>query len=188
MKEIRLHGRGGQGAVTMGHWIVHCLAIEGKYGAAIPQYGFERRLAPVASFVRMDDEPIREKTRIYTPDCLIVIDSTVANAVDIYAGLKEQAILVMNQKGSLKDFSYPPSIAKVGVVDATAIGLEVLGRPITNSCMLGAFAATTGWIKLESIYKSIADDFSGALLEKNRQAARLGFERCSVATLGDRNG
>lgn len=184
MKEIRLHGRGGQGAVTMGHWIVYCLAVEGKCASAIPAYGFERRGAPVASFVRMDDRPVREKSRIYTPDCLIVIDSTVANAVDIFAGLKGDGIVVMNQKVSPEELSFPPSVKKVGVVDATTIGLETLGRPITNSCMAGAFAATTGWIKLDSILEAIAEDFSGEILERNRIAAKLGFEKCKILNLG----
>ncbi len=184
MKEIRLHGRGGQGAVTMGHWIVYCLAIEGKYASAIPAFGFERRLAPVASFVRMDDKPVREKTRIYSPDCLIVIDSTVANAVDIYAGLKGDGIVTINQKGNPEEASFPPRAKKVGVVDATAIGLETLGRPITNSCMMGAFARTTGWIKLDSVLEAMAEDFSGEILEKNRTAAKLGFEKCKILLLG----
>lgn len=184
MKEIRLYGRGGQGAVTMGHWIVYCSAVEGKYASAIPAYGFERRGAPVASFVRVDDKPVREKTRIYTPDCLIIIDSTVANAVDVFAGLKGDGIVVMNQKGSPEEFRFPSSVKKVGVVDATAIGLESLGRPITNSCMVGAFAATTGWIKLDSILEAIAEDFSGKILEGNRTAAKLGFEKCKILNLG----
>ncbi len=184
MKEIRLHGRGGQGAVTMGHWIVHCLAIEGKYGAAIPSYGFERRLAPVMSFMRLDDNPIREKTQIYTPDCIVVIDPTVKNAVDIFAGLKGDGILVIDQKGRPEELSVPPTVKRIGMVDASSIGMEVLGRPITNSCMIGAFAAMTGWIRLDSISDAIAENFSGELLEKNRQAARLGFERCQILDLG----
>jgi len=183
MKEIRLHGRGGQGAVTLGQWIVHCLALDGKYGSSIPMFGFERRSAPVASYVRIDDRPVREKCRIYTPDCLVVIDPTVRNAVDIFDGLTGDSILVINQKGTPEELNLPPAVKRVGIVDATAISLRILGRPITNSCMIGAFAATTGWIKPDSIPEALAGNFVGETLAKNIRAAKAGFEQCKIFNL-----
>ena len=108
-------------------------------------FGTERRGAPVTAFVRVGDVKIKEKTQIYFPDCLIVTDPLLAKSTAIYSGLKPGSILVVNS-------SEPPGEIRhqnarvTGVVNATQIALEEIGRPITNSCMLGAFARTTGWL------------------------------------------
>ena len=81
MKEIRIHGRGGQGAVTAARMLASAFVIEGKYVASFPMYGFERRGAPVQAFTRLDDKPIREKTQVYTPDCMVVIDPTLLKII-----------------------------------------------------------------------------------------------------------
>jgi len=138
---------------------------------------------PFASYVRIDDRPVREKCRIYTPDCLVVIDPTVRNAVDIFDGLKGDGILVINQKDTPDELNLPPAVKRVGIVDATGISLRILGRPITNSCMIGAFAATTGWIKLDSVAEALAGSFAGETLAKNIRAAKAGFEQCKIFDL-----
>lgn len=94
MIEIRLHGRGGQGAVLAGNIVATALAQEGRHVVAIPSFGFERRGAPVASFLRFDDREIRQMTNIYAPDCVLCIDPTVGRAVNIFDGVKEQATWV----------------------------------------------------------------------------------------------
>ena len=80
-------------------------AAEGKYVASFPMYGFERRGMPVVAFTRFDDEPIREKTQIYTPDCLVVIDPTLLGIKTLFDGLKPDGVLVLN---SPKAFTEPP--------------------------------------------------------------------------------
>jgi 2-oxoacid:acceptor oxidoreductase gamma subunit (pyruvate/2-ketoisovalerate family) len=183
MKEIRLHGRGGQGAVTIGGALVYCFAISGKCASAIPQFGFERRGAPVESYVRMDDNPIREKTRIYTPDCLMVLDSTLLNAVDIFNGLRGDGILVINERCSPEELKLPQTVKKVGIVDATKIAVDIFKANITNTCMLGAFVATTRWVELETVLEGLGEYFKKDLLTKNQRAAREGFEKCRVFDL-----
>jgi len=74
--EIRIHGRGGQGAVLAGGILASALVLEGKFVVAVPSFGFERRGAPVASFLRVDDREIRQMTNIYTPDCVLCIGRT----------------------------------------------------------------------------------------------------------------
>ncbi len=180
MKEICLHGRGGQGTVIMAGQLVNCLALSGFYASSIPMFGFERRGTPVEAYIRMDDAPIREKTKIYEPDCVVVMDPTLLVAVDVFAGMKSGGLLVINHKGAPADLVLPPSVKTVAMVDANPIATALLGAPITNTCMMGAFASATGWITLESILEGLETDFSDEKLEKNRKAAAAGFSACTV--------
>jgi len=60
MYEIRIHGRGGQGAVMAAKILAKAIVEESKVAKAIPAFGFERRGAPVAAFLRFNDKPIRK--------------------------------------------------------------------------------------------------------------------------------
>ena len=110
VKEIRFHGRGGQGAVTAAKMLASAAAEEGKCVASFPMYGFERRGMPVIAFTRVDDKPIREKTQIYTPDCLMVIDPTLLGLPNLFDGLKPGGVLILNSAKAPKSVS--PTILK----------------------------------------------------------------------------
>src|SRR5450755_2050728 len=148
MYEIRIHGRGGQGAVLAGGILATALVLEGKFVVAVPSFGFERRGAPVASYLRFDEREIRQMTNIYNPDCILCIDPTVARAVNIFDGVRENAVLVQTSAKPLQELKISERVATVGLCDAVSIALEVFRRPITNTIMLGAFARTTGLVTL----------------------------------------
>ena len=152
---------------------------EGKYSNAFPMFGFERLCAPVSAFVRFDDKPIREKTQIYSPDCLIVLDRAQLTFPVTYAGLKPQGILVANAAQALKE-KPNENVTVAGIVDATGIALEELGIPAFNTCMLGAFAATTQWLKLDSILSALERYFKGEMLRKNLKVVERGFHETKV--------
>ncbi len=178
MKEIRIHGRGGQGAVTAGDMIVQAAAMGGDFGTSFPLYGDSRRGAPVVSFVAIDKERIRQKTKIYTPDCLIVLDPKLAVLKDwpeTYEGVKPESVLIVNSNKPIEKQPHP-NIRQVGSVDATSIALAEIGIPAFNTCILGVFAATTQWIKFESILVALEKTFSGDLLEKNIRSAERGYK------------
>jgi 2-oxoacid:acceptor oxidoreductase gamma subunit (pyruvate/2-ketoisovalerate family) len=179
MKEIRFHGKGGEGAVMLSEMLCASLVYEGNYAASFPMFGFERRGAPVASFVRFDQEPVREKTQIYSPNCVVIIDRAQIDSELSYRGLMPGGIVVANSRGPL-DKGRHQNIDLVGVVDATRIALEEIGRPITNTTMLGAFAATTKWVGLEAILSVLDQYFSEDILQKNLQAAKRGYGEVSV--------
>ena len=80
MKEIRFHGRGGQGVVMGAEMLAYAFVLEGKYASAFPTFGAERRGAPVAAFLRFDEKPVRETHQIYEPDCIAILDPFIANA------------------------------------------------------------------------------------------------------------
>jgi 2-oxoacid:acceptor oxidoreductase gamma subunit (pyruvate/2-ketoisovalerate family) len=175
VKEIRIHGRGGQGSVLAARMLASAFVAEGKCVASFPMYGFERRGAPVQAFTRIDDKPIREKTQVYTPDCMLVIDPSLLKIADLFAGLKPGGILIINTGHPLE--KQPNKNCQLaGVVNATQIALEEIGRDIPNTCLLGAFAAVTQWLKLESIVDSLKDYFSGDILQRNTRSTERGYK------------
>lgn len=176
MIEVRFHGRGGQGAVTAVRILASALYLEGKYTQAIPMYGTERRGAPVTAFLRIGEGRINERDLVHSPDIVVVLDPLLARTVPVTEGLKEGGLLIMN-------FPKPGSEAGIGgrfklaTVDATGIALETLGRPITNTAMLGAFSRASGLVSLQSLEKALLEQWPGRLGEMNLRALRAAYER-----------
>ena len=177
--EVRIHGRGGQGTVKAAEIIVRTSVMDGKYGVSIPFFGFERQGAPVTAFVRLSDRPIRPKTRVYHPDCVIVMDAFLLENVDVFAGLRDGSTVILNAPGPVEGLQFPACVARVGIVDATGIALEALGRNIPNTAMLGAFCAVTQAVPLEGLAACAAE----ALGEKNAEAAQRGYSQVVTTSL-----
>jgi pyruvate ferredoxin oxidoreductase gamma subunit/phenylglyoxylate dehydrogenase gamma subunit len=181
MYEIRIHGRGGQGAVLAGGILATALVQEGKFVVAVPSFGFERRGAPVASFLRFDEREIRQMTNIYSPNCVLCIDPTVARAVNVFEGIQDGAVLVQTTAKPLAEIQLPPQVATVGLCDAVAIALDIFKRSITNTIMLGAFARTTGLVTLDSLRAAVEEsDFRDAGLKQNLEALERGYKTTKV--------
>jgi len=152
---------------------------EGKYAIAFPSFGVERRGAPVRAFVRLDSKPIRERTQIYHPDCLIFTDPFFKDVKEVYAGLKSDGILVLNSEAAIE--GKPDEKVKItGAVDATSIALEEIKRLSPNTCLVGAFAAVSGWVSLDAIVLALKEFWSGSALEGNIRCARRGFEEVQI--------
>ena len=170
MYEIRIHSRGGQGGVTAARLLADAAFKGGKYAAASPFYGAERRGAPVVSFVRINDRPIRIYSQIEHPDLVIVLDPSIMNAVDILQGLKKGGRIVVNNPKPLEIPRHP-----VFHVDLTGIAiaqnLVVAGSPVLNTPLLGALAKM-GLVTLDAALAAIRDMFSD---ERNIKAAEIAF-------------
>jgi 2-oxoacid:acceptor oxidoreductase gamma subunit (pyruvate/2-ketoisovalerate family) len=164
--------------VTAARMMASAFVMEGKFVASFPMYGFERRGAPVAAFTRLDDKPIREKTQVYFPDCMVVIDPTLLKINTLFSGLKPGGFLIVNSPNF--NTQIDKNLAVAGVIDATKIAVEEIGRDIPNTCLLGAFAATTKWVTLESILKSLGDYLSGDMLQRNIRSCERGFKEVKV--------
>jgi 2-oxoacid:acceptor oxidoreductase gamma subunit (pyruvate/2-ketoisovalerate family) len=179
LKEIRIHGRGGQGGVTAAELLAKAAFKEGKWVQAFPFFGAERRGAPVKAFMRISDKPILIRSQIYNPDYVIVLDHTLLNVVNITEGIKKNGILIINTMK--KPHQININGYRVATVDATKIALElkllVAGLPVLNTPILGAFARATGEVKLESVVEAIREEWPGAAGEKNAKAAMLAYER-----------
>jgi len=176
--EIRIHGRGGQGAVVASKVLAKAFFGEGHYVQAFPAFGVERRGAPVMAFVRIDDAPVRLRCNVYTPDHLIVLDHALTETVDITEGFKDTGWILLNTHRPPDHFGYARKF-KVAAVDANAIAnrhhLGSRATPIVNTAILGAFSRCTGLVKIDSVLKAIADSVP-INAESNQQAATDAYE------------
>lgn len=177
MIEIRFHGRGGQGAVVASNLLADAAFREGKYVQAFPYFGVERRGAPVTSFTRIDKNPIKIKSQVYTPNYIIVLDPTLMDVTDVTSGLDKDGVVLIN---SDKDPKYYNLSFKTATVDATSIAIEnKLGSkmsPIVNTSILGAFAKISGEIMLESIILAIKEN-APSKKEENVKAAKEAYDK-----------
>ena len=174
MKELRIHGRGGQGSVTAAELIATAAFTAGVFSQAFPAFGVERRGSPVEAFVRFSDEKIRLRSQVYEPDYVIVQDSTLIRDVNVFSGMKDGGIVLINteKKG---EYNVPAGV-KVIAFDATKIAIEEIGLPITNTTLMGAFAAASGEITLEALKGAIEERFPGKLAATNFAAAKRAYE------------
>jgi len=177
--DIRFHGRGGQGAVTAVKILASAIHLEGKFTQAIPMYGTERRGAPVSAFCRVDDTRIRERDLVHDPDIVVVLDPLLNRSVDVTDGLKKGGLVIVNHPGSAKETGLAGDF-KVATVDATKIALDVIGRPITNTAILGAFAKATNLVTVDSLAKSLHMELSERLIPKNVEAMKKAYEATNV--------
>jgi pyruvate ferredoxin oxidoreductase gamma subunit len=175
LKELRLHGRGGQGVVTAAELVAQAAFADGKYAQAFPSFGSERMGAPVQSFVRISDNPIRCRNQVYTPDYLIVQDPTLMGTVDVTRGLKPDGIMIIDTEKDPKEYNLDIS-GTILTVPATKIALEVIGRAIQNTTLLGYFAAVTKMISFEGVKRAIEHRFPMAIAIKNIAAVEKAFE------------
>lgn len=180
MYQLKLYGLGGQGVVTAAKLIVEAVTIyEDKYARSLPAYGHERRGAPVFADVMIDEEPILLSSFVYEPDCVLLFDPSLADmGINVGQGARNHTVLVVNAEGPE---SLSQDIANLPwrqnyYVNATAIALKIMGRPILNSPMLGALART-GTVDLEAVCRALLADFGAAKGESNVRAAREAHSR-----------
>jgi pyruvate ferredoxin oxidoreductase gamma subunit len=181
MFSVRIHGRGGQGAVTAAELLSVAAFDEGRHAQAFPTFGSERTGAPVVAFCRIDDRPIRLREPVTDPDALVVQDPTLLHQVALFAGLRPDGFLVVNTSGSFERLGLAEVVGQlpaehVVTVPATEIAREHLGRPLPNAALLGALAALTGQVSLRSVCAAIRDRFPGAVGEANAHAAEAAYE------------
>ncbi len=175
MRELRIHGRGGQGAVIASKVLAVAVFREGRWVQSFPAFGVERRGAPVTAFLRLDDKPVRLRCEIREPDDLIVLDPTLVGAIDVTAGLKEGGGILINT--DRPPSAYPDLAARyrVATVDAsrvaTARGIGSKSQPIVNTAILGAFATWSGLVSLDSVCAAIEEEVPSRT-EENKAAAR----------------
>lgn len=181
MFQVRIHGRGGQGVVTAAELLSVAAFLEGRHAQAFPTFGSERTGAPVVSFCRIDERPIRSREPIAEPDALIVQDPTLLHQVNLFEGLSRDGYMLINTTRSLDQLGIGEFVQRFRAerlltVPASELAREHLGRPIPNAALLGGFAALTGLITIDSVAEAIRDRFSGRQADGNVAAAEAAFE------------
>ena len=160
MIEIRFHGRGGQGTVVASKILADAMAKEGKFVQAYPEFGVERRGAPVFAFIRIDNKQIYDKSKIYSPDHVVVVDPTLCEAIDVTDGLKDGGWIIINSDKKPDHFKYPKKF-KVATIDATGIAVKhklgTLAAPIVNTAIAGAVVKLLGLCREDSMLQAIRE-------------------------------
>ena len=175
MIEIRIHGRGGQGNVAAAELLSIAAFKDGKFAQAFPSFGAERIGAPVQAFVRIDDKKIRTREEVRTPNYLIVQDSFLIGAVPVLDGIKPDGLILVNSDEASEDLNIKTT-ARVETIPATEIALEIIGRPIPNAIMIGAFCAITGLVSIDAVQEAIMEKFPGRVGENNVAALERAVE------------
>lgn len=176
MKEIRLHGRGGQGVVKSAQIIVQTVIDSGLYAHFIPFFGVERKGSPVFGFLRIDDKDIRLKCQVYDPEILMIFDDTLIKMPQTFEGLRENSTVIINTTKDISQLNLPENSQNVYAVDATNIALESIKKPIPNTAMLGAFAKATNLVDWDTLQNFISEKFG----EANRVAASIAYEKVQL--------
>ena len=175
MIEIRIHGRGGQGNVAAAELLANAAFKDGKYAQAFPSFGAERIGAPVQAFVRIDTKKIRTREDVREPKYLIVQDQYLIDTVPVLDGLKPDGLVIINADRCPEDLQLKTT-ATVATIPATEIALEIVGRPIPNAIMIGAFCSITGLVSLEAVQRAIMEKFPGKVGENNVAALARAHE------------
>jgi len=178
MKEIRIHGRGGQGSLVLAQFMAIAALEDGKYGQAFPFLGGggERRGKPIMAFCRLSDRPIRLRSRVNEPDYLIVQDATILDELDVAEGLKGGGMILVNTEKDATKLGLKGSF-RVFTFSAAEVAREILGRPIMNTALLGAFAALTRELSLDATLRAVRSRFPGELGEKNAEVVRVSYKQ-----------
>jgi pyruvate ferredoxin oxidoreductase gamma subunit len=154
--------------VTAGKVLAETALEAGRYFQSAPEYGPERAGAPIRAYTRLSDEPISLHSNIEEPDIVVVLDPTVIGPVDVTAGLKPDGIIIVNTPKPPDEMrrQLKRDTGRVVTIDATRIAIDEIGRDITNTPLLGAFAAVTGIFTVEEIVDQTRHRFGKKLAPK----------------------
>lgn len=185
MFEIRVHGLGGQGAVTLCTWVARAGYSVGRRVQAFPFFGAERRGAPVKAFVRIDDRPIDLRSQVYHPDLLVVMSPDLAGLA-LAEGISTEGRLLVNAGPDLADRFAQRFSRDVHYIDATGIsldlGLEFDGMPMVNLPLLGTLLQQSSAAPLEAAL-DIVREVAGKRgdVEQYQKAVAEGWQGVRVA-------
>lgn len=181
MIEIRVHGRGGQGVVTAAELLSVAAFLDGRQALALPSFGSERMGAPVVAYCRIDDAPIRARDPVAEPHAVIIQDPTLLlqQADAVFSGLRAPGHVLINTTRLPRQLPIPPAVGleHVVAIPASRIAQDHIGRPVPNAALLGAFAALTGWVSIDSVLAAIGARFSPPIAAGNEDAAREAFSQ-----------
>jgi 2-oxoacid:acceptor oxidoreductase gamma subunit (pyruvate/2-ketoisovalerate family) len=175
--EVRFHGRGGQGAWTASLLLAQAGLNEKKNIQSFPAFGPERAGAPITAFTRISDEKIQLHSSIYEPDVVVVLDPTLLGPA-VANGVQKETKLIVNTDKTTQDVLDTLGLKGIETwtVDATTLAIKMLGRPITNTAMLGSVVKATDVVKLESIIQVVKERFEGKIAEMNVELVKRAYE------------
>lgn len=182
MRQVRIHGRGGQGVVTASEMMSVAAFRAGHFAMSFPSFGSERMGAPVAAFVRVDNREIELREPVLDPDFVIVQDSTLLAVMDVLSGLVPEGYVLINSRRALAELPIAERAALLPAghaitIPATELALQHIKLPKPNTVMLGAACALyTDLFTRDALEQTIRQFFSGKIGELNVAAAKAGYD------------
>lgn len=179
--EVRWHGRGGQGTVTGAKMLATSVLSTGMYIQAFPEYGPERRGAPLRAFNRFSKDKITLHTPVKEPDVVIIVDNTLIGRNDIISGIKENTVFLVNTVEGPEDIQEKLGVKnKVWTLAANNIAIDTINKPIPNGPMLGLFVRATGLVEkdqaLDAAKKTFTGKFSDDIVQGNLESIERGYK------------
>ena len=174
MIEIKFYGRGGQGAVIASQILAKVFFLMGKYPQCFSVFGGERRGAPVASFLRVDDKKILLKCEIRRPDELVYMAPDLVDEKEVEATLKPGGLILINNALTDNEFSNLKKF-RLALVDALSISESLGMGAMINTAILGAYAKASGAVPMDYLERAIRETVP-AKIEANVAAAKMAYE------------
>ncbi len=179
--EIKIVGRGGQGGKTASEVLATVALDKGKFIQSFPEYGAERKGAPVKAYVRISDKEIRLHTGVTNPNVTVVIDETLLSAMNVTEGMDKDGKLIINTGRTAEQIKASKDLngfeGTIYILDATKIALEVLGSPHTNTAMLGAIEKVTNFFTMDALKEEVRSIFIRKLGESGVEKNIAAIER-----------
>ncbi|MCK4919071.1 MAG: 2-oxoacid:acceptor oxidoreductase family protein [Candidatus Pacebacteria bacterium] len=185
--QIRIHSRGGQGAKTAAQIIAEASIEEGKFAQAFSEYGPERSGAPMKTFLRISEDPIRLYSDVQSPDMVVVLDPSLLENIDVANGLADKGIVLVNSCEEIKSLKKKISKkkCKIYTIDAKGIAMRIIGRDLPNTAIMGAIIKLVPLIPYEHAIEETEEMFehkklSKEMVEKNVEALKEGHKNIKV--------
>ncbi len=181
--EIRWHGRAGQGVVTASELLAQAALREGKYIQAFPDYGAERMGAPVEAYTRLSEQPIEIHYGILQPEVVVVVEPNLIGSEPVIEGLGDEGALIVNSPLTPRQMREQLGFrrGRVTTVDGTRIALDVLGRNVPSTPMLGAVVKATGLVSLDGLIATararLGERLSPSVVEANVAAIHRAYDQ-----------
>ncbi len=171
MKEVVLYGRGGMGVKAASQILAIALFYDGYDIRAFPEYGPERRGAPVKAFVRFSKSKIKTYEPIEYADYLLIFDESLFD-LGLMKRLKRGGkVLINGVRAKMRSNIY--------VVDASSISLKLCGKNFPNIVLLGAFSKLFQCVSLSSLKKAIEEVFKVKgedIVSLNKKLLQAGYD------------
>ncbi|PKN47249.1 MAG: pyruvate synthase [Deltaproteobacteria bacterium HGW-Deltaproteobacteria-17] len=181
MLEFRFHGRGGQGSVTSAELLAVTAISDNKFAQAFPSFGPERRGAPVQAFARISDTPIRNRSKVYRPNVVLVLDYSLVSMVNVVSGLAEDGLLVVSTSNSEEQVRRETKWnGRLAMVDGIRIAMTHIKRPINNTVMLGSLIKATGCVNMNQMEEAVKERF-GKIAAVNLNALKEAFDTVTIS-------
>lgn len=176
--EIIFHARGGQGAKTAAELLAQAALHEGKFVQAFPDFGPERSGAPIKTFVRLSEEPIKTHEPVIDPDVVVVIDETLLGITDVTKNLDENELMIVNTTLDREIVKQKTGyIGNIYPIDATGMSLEIIGESWPNTAILGKLVNVTGIVKLENLIDVFREKYLNKIGSDKTEKNILAIER-----------